>query len=399
MSDIQITLEKLRVDWNNGKLPQNEDAWIIGLSGMLGAVIGGAFGGITGAVIGLLLGVAIGVISASFLDKMENSDKAKKFFIEALSAILGAVIGFMFAGVAGGIIGLSLGMAIGIISTSFIKKLKSGKWDKNDTWNTVLLAILGVVIGTMFGGLVGGAIGLTLGFAISITASNFFDSLSHPETAKALFRIVLIGILGAVIGLMFGGLAGGVIGLVVGLGIGFLSVQFDKNISAEAKENAKKVFDAALTAILTTVIGFMFGGVAGGVIGLTLGLAIGFASVTLKDEPGKLNGASRKFIAPTGAPTSFSSFSIPPIPMLARGAVIPPNREFMAVLGDQKNGTNIEAPLATIEQAVENVMSRRGSSGGDTTVILEVDGYQFGKATFKAYNRENRRIGVRLVEV
>ncbi|ODU56969.1 MAG: hypothetical protein ABT01_02990 [Clostridium sp. SCN 57-10] len=237
---------------------------------------------------------------------------------------------------------------------------------------------------------------MTLGLAISITASDFFDSLSHPETAKALFRIVLIGILGAVIGLMFGGLAGGVIGLVVGLGIGFLSVQFDKNISAEAKENAKKVFDAALTAILTTVIGFMFGGVAGGVIGLTLGLAIGFASVTLKDEPGKLNGAGRKFIAPTGAPSIYSS----DIPMLASGAVIPPNREFMAVLGDQKNGTNIEAPLSTIEQAVENVISRRGyNGGGDTTVILEVDGYQFGKATFKAYNRENRRIGVRLVEV
>lgn len=32
------------------------------------------------------------------------------------------------------------------------------------------------------------------------------------------------------------------------------------------------------------------------------------------------------------------------IPKLAQGAVIPPNREFMAVLGDQKHGTNIEAP-------------------------------------------------------
>lgn len=396
MSDIQLTLDKLRVDWNNGELLQNEDAWIIGLSGMLGAVIGGAFGGIAGSVIGLLLGVAISLVAISFLDAMENADKAKETFIEVLIAILSAVIGFMLGGVAGGIIGLSLGMAIGIISISFIKKLKSGKWDKSDTWNTVLLAILGAVMGTMFGGLVGGAIGLTLGLAISITASDFFGSLSHPETAKALFRIVLIGILGAVIGFMFGGLAGAVIGLVLGLGIGFLSVQFDKSISAEAKENAKKVFDAALTAILGAVIGFMFGGVAGGVIGLTLGLAIGIASVTLKDESGGLNGAGRKFIAPTGAPSIYSS----DIPMLASGAVIPPNREFMAVLGDQKSGTNIEAPLSTIEQAVENVMSRRGYSGsGDTTVILEVDGYQFGKATFKAYNRENRRIGVRLVEV
>ena len=46
------------------------------------------------------------------------------------------------------------------------------------------------------------------------------------------------------------------------------------------------------------------------------------------------------------------------IPRLAEGAVIPPNREFMAILGDQKMGTNIEAPLSTIEQAVENVWRR-----------------------------------------
>ena len=45
----------------------------------------------------------------------------------------------------------------------------------------------------------------------------------------------------------------------------------------------------------------------------------------------------------------------PKIPMLAQGAVIPPNKEFMAVLGDQRHGTNIEAPLATIEEAVARV--------------------------------------------
>lgn len=46
----------------------------------------------------------------------------------------------------------------------------------------------------------------------------------------------------------------------------------------------------------------------------------------------------------------------PQIPYLAQGAVIPPNREFLAVLGDQRSGTNIEAPLDTIKQAVAEVM-------------------------------------------
>lgn len=46
-----------------------------------------------------------------------------------------------------------------------------------------------------------------------------------------------------------------------------------------------------------------------------------------------------------------------PIPALASGAVIPPNRTFLALLGDQRHGTNVEAPLATIEQAVAQVMA------------------------------------------
>lgn len=48
------------------------------------------------------------------------------------------------------------------------------------------------------------------------------------------------------------------------------------------------------------------------------------------------------------------------IPHLAKGAVISPNSEFLAVLGDQRAGTNIESPLSTIEQALDNVLSRRG---------------------------------------
>ena len=44
------------------------------------------------------------------------------------------------------------------------------------------------------------------------------------------------------------------------------------------------------------------------------------------------------------------------LPRLAQGAVIPPNKEFLAVLGDQKSGTNIEAPLTTIQDAVALVL-------------------------------------------
>lgn len=44
------------------------------------------------------------------------------------------------------------------------------------------------------------------------------------------------------------------------------------------------------------------------------------------------------------------------LPRLAKGAVIPARHEFAAILGDQKHGTNIEAPLETIKQANREVM-------------------------------------------
>ena len=46
----------------------------------------------------------------------------------------------------------------------------------------------------------------------------------------------------------------------------------------------------------------------------------------------------------------------PSIPALAKGAVLPANKPFLALVGDQKHGTNVEAPLSTIQEAVANVM-------------------------------------------
>lgn len=72
------------------------------------------------------------------------------------------------------------------------------------------------------------------------------------------------------------------------------------------------------------------------------------------------------------------------IPRLAEGAVIPPNREFMAVLGDQKQGTNIEAPLDTIKQALSEVL--QDGTGGIIEVKLYLDGKQIAKNSVKHIN-------------
>lgn len=53
--------------------------------------------------------------------------------------------------------------------------------------------------------------------------------------------------------------------------------------------------------------------------------------------------------------------AFPRIPMLATGAVIPPNAPFMAMLGDQKHGNNIEAPEALIRKVVREESGNGGS--------------------------------------
>lgn len=84
-----------------------------------------------------------------------------------------------------------------------------------------------------------------------------------------------------------------------------------------------------------------------------------------------------------------------PIPKLATGAVIPPNREFLAVLGDQKQGTNIETPLSTMVQAFRMALSE---GGGQNEAVMEVDGEKFGKLIYRLNKSESTRVGVDLTE-
>ena len=87
------------------------------------------------------------------------------------------------------------------------------------------------------------------------------------------------------------------------------------------------------------------------------------------------------------------------LPRLAEGAVIPPNREFLAVLGDQKSGTNIETPLPTMVQAFKQAMNETGGSGRPITVVLQVDRRELGRVVYKLNNEETQRVGVKLAGV
>lgn len=78
------------------------------------------------------------------------------------------------------------------------------------------------------------------------------------------------------------------------------------------------------------------------------------------------------------------------LPRLAEGAVIPPNREFMAVLGDQKSGTNIEAPLDTIKQALAEVLSM---SNSNAPIVLQLNGKDIARVVWDENQKRYKQTG------
>lgn len=99
---------------------------------------------------------------------------------------------------------------------------------------------------------------------------------------------------------------------------------------------------------------------------------------------------------------NLSSVSAPQIPYLAKGAVLPANKPFLAMVGDQRHGTNVEAPLSTIQDAVALVMEDQtqailrgfeASVGVQREILEAVLGIHIGDDMLgRAVERYNRRV-------
>lgn len=133
------------------------------------------------------------------------------------------------------------------------------------------------------------------------------------------------------------------------------------------KNNIKTTVDNMKTAVLNT-----FNALKNGLktpINAILGFVETFANGIVRAVNRVINALNNLQIdVPDWVTDKFGissfGFSIPTlsevsIPRLATGTVIPPNKEFMAILGDQKHGTNIEAPLDTIVDAFNKAGGNR----------------------------------------
>lgn len=111
---------------------------------------------------------------------------------------------------------------------------------------------------------------------------------------------------------------------------------------------------------------------------------------------GSGGGGSRSGSIPSSA-SSFAAhdFGSSPLPALATGSVVPPNSEFLAILGDNKNEPEIVSPLSTMRQAVMEAIEASG--GSEQIVEVHSHIYLDGKEIFESVERESSRRGVRMV--
>lgn len=103
-----------------------------------------------------------------------------------------------------------------------------------------------------------------------------------------------------------------------------------------------------------------------------------------------IGGTAQTDVQTYSAATTAAAYArTPNVPYLAQGAVLPANKPFLAVVGDQTNGTNVEAPLSTIKQAVAEVLAQTGS-GGDIQINFTGDLAQLAKILYPEIHRADK---------
>lgn len=358
---------------------------------------------------GVYIGAQSGVLQ-SWWDALQLSGAAG--WVTAGLMIAGmafVVFGIVLRNIAMIIAGVGLfaaGIAVGVGSGTFESWWEVLQLPQAQSWITSALLIAGIaltVIGIITANVAMFIGGLAMIFAgvnygeQSGTFDNWWDMLGLEHADGYVTAALLIGGMALVV---FGIVTANVLMVIGGLALlGVAAVYGSSTGTFESWSDALHLDDVA--GKVTAAI--MLAGIALIGIGATMlnpvlvlaGLAllgVGAIGNYLTGDRGAGSARSRILAAP-----NFQTYEVP---ALARGAVIPPNREFLAVLGDQKNGTNIEAPLSTMVEAFNRALDARGGAGGgQQTVILEVDKKVLGRVTYQMNKEESRRIGVDLVGV
>lgn len=137
---------------------------------------------------------------------------------------------------------------------------------------------------------------------------------------------------------------------------------------------------------IKSVISSVINGIIGGINGMIRGIVGGLNAIIRALN--RLHFDIPSWVPVFGGKTfgfNIGTITAPQIPYLASGAVIPPNKEFLAVLGDQKQGNNIEAPESLIRKIMREELSKgRAQGGGNYSFTAQIN----RRTLFEEFMRE-----------
>lgn len=356
-------------------------------------------------------GVSADDITPDFSYMDDISDRLKKIADAVLLIAAGLALwklGNSLPGALGKILTKLGGILIAVGGLIFLWESLSDAWNNGVNWKNLLGALAGAA--ALAGGLalafgkVGAGIGLVIaGAAMIITA--FKDICDNGANLQNTLMLIA-GIVATGLGFFF--LTGSVIPLAIA-GIASILVAMMK-LTGNLEEFAKNLKENILGGIIQFIKGVFTGDlkmafdgvkkVAKGIVNGILIIVESFINNIIRGLNWlitKINSIRLKVpdwvpgVGGKGWSPRIGQMSSVTLPRLATGAVIPPNKEFLAVLGDQKSGTNIETPLATMVDAFKQAMAESG--GGTTTVVVQLDGKEIARSTVKNINNMTRAAG------
>lgn len=356
-------------------------------------------------------GASADAITPDFSYMDDISDRLKKIADAVMLIAAGLAlwkISSSLPGVLGAILQKLGGILIAVGGLILLWDGLSDAWNNGVNWGNLLEMLAGTA--ALAGGLaisfgkVGAGIGLVVaGAAMIITA--FKDICDNGANLQNTL-LLIAGILATGIGFTF--LTKSVLPLAIA-GIAAILVAMMK-LTGNLEEFAKNLKENILGGIVQFIKGVFTGDlemafegvkkVAKGIVNGILIIVESFINNIIRGLNWlitKINSISLKVpdwvpgVGGKGWSPHIGQMSSITLPRLATGAVIPPNKEFLAVLGDQKSGTNIETPLATMVDAFKKAMAESG--GGATTVVIQLDGKEIARSTVKNINNMTRAAG------
>lgn len=351
----------------------------------------------------------------SFMDEVDGRLKKIADAVLLIGAGLAAwKLSSLLPGMLGTVAEKLAGIALTVGGLMLLWDGLSDAWNNGVDWGN-LIEILGGAAAAALGlyltfGKVGAGIGLIVAGATMVVTAfrDIIDSgVNLKNTLLLIAGIVATGLgffvlTGSVIPLVIAGIASIVTAILAWTGNLGDFVAGIKQIFSGLAEFIGSAFtgdmDAAFNGLTKIVKGF-----ANTVLSIVNAI-IGVATKALNWIISKLNSISfdiPDWVPGVGGKTFGVNIPMIPdykIPALAQGAVIPPNREFLAVLGDQRSGTNIETPLATMVQAFKQALAESGYSGSSEAVLV-LDRDVLGRVVYQLNKAEGNRIGVSLTGV